>query len=272
MNVKFQLKKTYKEYLFRYKYTRVSSDKESVYFFTFHKCASSLFSKHILKKVDTLQHVDYANYLADKETSYKKPLLFKDHGCIYGPIRLSAYKNIVYDLLVKPSSKPEFSKNINAIFLIRDPRDILVSSYHSFGYTHPINPIEGKTKKQLKLRNEIQALTIDEYVLKNIDKQIEDFNRVTDIASNCKNNVILKYEDMIENYDHFISEFKKVLDLNDNIVNTLYAETRPKNKIDNKSHKRSGAPRRFAKDLKPETIIKLNKGLAPLLNKFGYTI
>ena len=30
-----------------------------VYFFTFHKCASSLFSKHILKEVDGFQHVDF---------------------------------------------------------------------------------------------------------------------------------------------------------------------------------------------------------------------
>jgi hypothetical protein len=272
MNIKFQLKKAYKEYLFRYKYNRIKSSKESIYFFTFHKCASSLFSKHILKKTDYLQHVDYANYLADKDTSYSKPLDFKKHGCIYGPIRLSANNNIVEELLVKPATKSNFVKDINAIFLIRDPRDILVSSYHSFGFTHPINPIEGKTKKQLEIRSEIQSLSIDEYVLNNISKQIGDFNKVTSIVEKCPNHVVLKYEDMINNYDLFIDDFQKILDINEDIIKTLYDKTRPKDKIDNTSHRRSGAPRRFLKDLKPETIEKLNSALKPVLDKYGYEV
>ncbi len=270
MNIKFKLKKAYKEYLFRYKYSAIKSKDDSIYFFTFHKCASSLFSKQILKKTDNLQHVDYANYLADKDTSYNKPLGFKKHGCIYGPIRLSASKNIVEKLLVQPSTTPDFVKDIKAIFLIRDPRDILVSSYHSFGFTHPINPIEGKTKKQLTLREEIQSLSIDDYVIKYADKQIVDFNKVSEIANNCPNHVILKYEDMINNYEHFISDFQKILDINQDIVKTLYDKTRPKDKIDSTSHKRSGAPRRFLKELKPETITKLNIALKPTLDNFGY--
>ncbi len=33
---------------------------ESVYFYTFHKCASSLFSNYVLRNIKGLVHVDYA--------------------------------------------------------------------------------------------------------------------------------------------------------------------------------------------------------------------
>lgn len=272
MNIKFQVKKAYKEYLFRYKYKNIKSENKSVFFFTFHKCASSLFSKHILRKIDDLQHVDYANYLADKSVSYNKDLFFKENGCIYGPIRLSANGTIVHELLVKPTAKFDFIKDKKAIFLVRDPRDILVSSYHSFGFTHPLNEVKEKANRQLGIRENIQSLAIDDYVLKNLNKQIDDFNLVVKMSSKCNMNVILKYEDMVDDFDSFISDFNKIVYLNDDIVKTLYTETRPKEKVDIHSHKRSGESRRFVKELKPETIKELNKGLNSILNQFGYKI
>ena len=86
---------------------------ESVYFYTFHKCASSLFSNYVLRNIVGLRHIDYANaiYRGRKIGQIK----FKEKGYIYGPIRLSSDTKI-YNMLVKPTSDIYFIKDKVAIF------------------------------------------------------------------------------------------------------------------------------------------------------------
>lgn len=106
---------------------------ETVYFYTFHKCASTLFNSYILKNIKGLQHVDYASQIYGGKKINKK-LNFRDKGFVYGPIRLSADPmSSVYRMLVAPTSGHEFIRDKIAIFVVRDPRDILVSAYYSFG-------------------------------------------------------------------------------------------------------------------------------------------
>lgn len=62
---------------------------ESVYFFTFHKCASMLFARCILPNVENRIHVNPAKVLWDKPKDYDVKFDFKKRGEIYGPIRLS---------------------------------------------------------------------------------------------------------------------------------------------------------------------------------------
>jgi len=109
---------------------------ESIYFFTLHKCASTLFSSFVLKNLEGLTHVDYAKDLTSGRRSPRKALPFHDYGIIYGPIRLSNDpENLISRHLIKPIYSPDFLTDKRAVFFVRDPRDILVSAYYSFGYT-----------------------------------------------------------------------------------------------------------------------------------------
>ena len=61
---------------------------ESVYFYTFHKCASSLFSRYVLRNIEGLRHVDYAYQIYCGKKI--REVVFHEKGFVYGPIRLSA--------------------------------------------------------------------------------------------------------------------------------------------------------------------------------------
>ncbi|MEM7571797.1 MAG: sulfotransferase domain-containing protein [Bacteroidota bacterium] len=224
----------------------------------------------MLKNIDGLHHIDYARYLWAKPNSFDKQLDFQNTGFVYGPIRLSARNQLAAKLLVRPASELDFVKDKTAIFFIRDPRDILVSSYYSFGFNHPLNPIPEKRKEQLKRRKAIQALTLDEYVLAYADQQIEYFDHLKAVAASCKKKAILRYEDMIDDFDLFIDEFQKVVPLNQYLIREIYKRSRPRKNISNAAHRRSGATRRFLKDLQSETIVQLNAKLAQTLSDFEY--
>ena len=88
----------------RYISPRVRKDSyESVYFYTFAKCASTLFSSYVLKNIEGLRHVDYANQIYHGRDL--KRVVFEEKGFIYGPIRIF-YRPAapVYKKLVKPAS------------------------------------------------------------------------------------------------------------------------------------------------------------------------
>src|SRR5438132_10534005 len=113
---------------------------ESVYFYTLHKCASGLFSDYVLKNVRRLRLIDYEDRFYKGEPVC---VTFKEKGFIYGPIRVSnGPQSTIYSKLVEPASRTDFVRDKIAIFLIRDPRDILVSSYYSFGYTHEFSTVK----------------------------------------------------------------------------------------------------------------------------------
>lgn len=252
-----------------YKYHIVQKP-ESIYFYTFHKCASTLFSSYVLKNITGLDHVDYAKYLWDKPDSYNKTLKFNKKGHVYGPIRLSTKGELVKRLLVSPTSNSDFIKDKTAIFFVRDPRDILVSQYYSFGFTHVLNPVEDRREKQLKKREKTQSLTLDEYVIENVNDQVENFLGLFELSNLAKRSVILKYEDMVEKYDDFIKDLLKIVDLDQKVIENTYQKSRPKKNIDNTSHQRSGRVKHFENELKPETINVLNNKLKEVLIKFDY--
>jgi len=61
---------------------------KSIYFYTLHKCASTLFSDFVLKNVNKLIHVDYASQIFTGKIQIGKQLSFKEKGFIYGPLRI----------------------------------------------------------------------------------------------------------------------------------------------------------------------------------------
>jgi hypothetical protein len=126
------------QFLLRKRFRR--SNPESLFFYTLHKCASTLFSDYILGSLIGLKHVDYALdlYKGRLKPSSGKPLTFASHCYAYGPLRVSGMgSNDLIDRLLKtPTMSVDFVSDKIALFFVRDPRDILVSAYHSFAYTH----------------------------------------------------------------------------------------------------------------------------------------
>jgi hypothetical protein len=242
---------------------------ESVFFYTFHKCASTLFSGYILKNIEGLQHVDYAGALCSGKKVGK--IKFKERGVVYGPIRLSADKrDMVYKRLVAPASTHDFVRDRIAIFFVRDPRDILVSAYYSYGYTHELSPVLELREIQESLRAKIQKESLDEYVLDSASAVSAHFEELYNLSRACERGVVLRYEDMISDFDAFIAQLCKYVVIDESCISEIYRRSRPKKTEDLSSHRRSGQIGDFRDKLKEETILSLNEILNTTLVRFGY--
>jgi hypothetical protein len=242
---------------------------ESVYFYTFHKCGSSLFSGYVLKNVEGLRHIDYAGMIYRGERVEK--VEFADTGHVYGPIRLSADPvSPVYSAVVRPLSDEDFIRDRIALFMIRDPRDILVSAYFSFGFSHGFSPVARIREREESFRNEIQGKTIDQYALDTADRIAGNFATLKRLRQACPRATVLRYEDMIEKFDEFIGSFTRYLKLSDAVIDEMYRRSRPQPAESVAAHRRSGKVAGFRSKLRPETIDILTEKFRPIFLDFSY--
>lgn len=244
---------------------------ESVYFYTFHKCASTLFSDYVLKNVTDLHNMDYALQLYTGKRNPEKKLNFRKNGFIYGPIRISAgVQGPEGETLVKPATEHDFIRDKVALFFIRDPRDILVSSYYSFGFTHDLSQVQTIREIQEEKRKGIREMTLDEYVVDAADHQIDFFRTLYDLSITCERSVILRYEDMINDFDGFAEQLRRYVAIDADAMQNIYQRSRPREAEDSTSHRRSGQVEGFRAKLEEGTIQAVNKKLANTLALFGY--
>jgi SHS2 domain-containing protein len=241
---------------------------ESVYFYTLHKCASSLFSV-VLKKVRGLRLVDYADRFYNGQPI--ECVTFKEKGFIYGPIRLSTDRpSAIYELLIEPASRTDFIRDKIAIFLIRDPRDILVSSYYSFGYTHKFSAVKEIEEQQRQARERIRCKTIDTFALEIANATLNHFHIIDRLSQACNRGIVLKYEDMIDNWETFSSELTRYLDIGRKTLRHIYKETRPLENESGTGFRRSGKPGAYKDKLLTSTVDALNVAFASVLPRFHY--
>ncbi|MEM0980133.1 MAG: hypothetical protein AAGH78_07645 [Cyanobacteria bacterium P01_H01_bin.58] len=254
---------------------------ESVYFYTLHKCASTLFSSYVLKKAQKLEHVDYAQEIYNGKLP--KEFVFHQQGYIYGPIRVTKRLPGLNQLpnhdersltlkLVGLTTEPSFIKDKTAIFLIRDPRDILVSRYYSFGHSHSFSPVESIRKFQEQRKKTDSQQTIDSYALKYAEKLLGSLEIISGLSDSCKQGIVLKYEDMIQHWDHFAAGLTSHLKFDANVLKEIYHRSRPVESEDIYQHRRSGKSRQFEEKLKPETVSYLNEIFNVVLERFGYEL
>lgn len=246
---------------------------ETVYFYTLHKCASTLFSSYILKNIEGLQHVDYAGQIHNGSIATNEKLIFRKRGYVYGPIRLSTDRiDPDYEMLIIPTSEHKFILDKIAIFFVRDPRDILVSAYYSLAYSHIFSPVKEIRERQEVTRNTIQTISIDEYVLECAQGQAKNFAALNQLADACERSIILKYEDMVNNFEYFIDQLSKSIVMDKDVVQEIYRRSRPKQKEEISSHRRSGRVGDFRNKLNEKTIESLNTTLEETLAKFKYEL
>lgn len=247
--------------------------RKSLYFYTFHKCASALFGNYVLGNLTGLVHRDYAGEIYSGNRPRWRPVRFKRNGMVYGPIRLTAdFSDPVGRRFVSKAAQTTFVRDKCAIFLVRDPRDILVSLYYSFGFTHRYSPVASIRKKQIRLRERIQQLGMDAYALEEAEKLAERFRLLKRLADHASQSVVLRYEDMILDFERFATDFRRVLPESDGLLAEVYKRTRPREEEDIRSHHRSGEPGGFRTKFSPETITQLNATFADIGKDFEYSI
>lgn len=215
---------------------------------------------------------DYANQTnlpfldslkADEMGKYKH--VFKEKGYLYS----------VFGGMVENIDRLE---NYLILFMIRDPRDILVSSYFSNKYSHP-QPLKtfNKYKNYVKARKVALDTPIDDYVIASSDSTLAKITRYINLLIDQYPHVyVTKYSEMVGDFPKWLDKLTTHLDLplshslREELIRKYY-QNKPSNE-NKKAHNRKGVVGDFREKLKPETIEYLNKKFLPVLDKFNFQI
>ena len=161
------------------------------------------------------------------------------------------------------------------IFQVRDPRDILVSQYFSYGWRHTDESFDREIYRQ---REAIKSMTVDEYVLcrqRTVDPLKKRLAALTE-RNHSPKLTILKYEDMVLNFPQWLEKAIQPFNFRvPSLVKKRFSiryrnEFQPGN--EKNSHKRSVLPGDHLRQLKPETIDRLNEILQPELQALNYSL
>ncbi len=167
---------------------------------------------------------------------------------------------------------------IRRIYQLRDPRDILVSQYYSFGWSHSDKEFY---EIEFEKREQIRNVSVDEYLLDKtgdvtrLEKQLRSFKKCPPRETDC----VVRYEQMVTDFRGWLSAVVKPFEFgrfgfkSEGMIIAKYAfryrnEFRPGNNPG--AHKRSVKPGDHVRQLKPETIRQVNRRLAPYLTRLGY--
>lgn len=164
---------------------------------------------------------------------------------------------------------------IKQIFHVRDPRDILVSQYFSYGWRHTE---VGFTDGVQRYRDFVRQNSIDDYVL-NQKSVVQPLKRrlsklIHRPAEELKQ--VVRYEEMVTNFPAYLERvvqafgFKMPGFHRARFAFRFRDEFKPD--LNRDGHKRSVLPGDHLKKLQPETIERLNEIFADELRVLNYCV
>jgi hypothetical protein len=165
-------------------------------------------------------------------------------------------------------------KEAKKIFLIRDPRDILVSLYFSVVQSHII-PKQGKLGEAMAAaRKQYSKIPIDEFVIKRSDLFLDRMVQYKKLFEH-DNLRMYRYEDVIYKKQQWAEEIVDYFNwpvakaLIPSVINPLDIFPEKENPSE---HVRQVHPRNYLKKLMPATINNLNEKFRPFLEMFNYQL
>lgn len=248
---------------------------ESVIFFTTHKCASSFMNKFFMmvSNDSTYSVVDYASSIWALGDSL-------DVGATYEPFLEQNYDRLyfqtgeIYTPQRHPIDFPGIEK-FKHVFFLRDPRDVLVSAFYSFSFSHalPQNTVAKDTF--LKEREKMQMGTIDDYVKDAATEWILPlYKKYQSLREDGGSSIFLSYDLFNSNLPAFIKELSHFLDFvpsEKKVREIVRANEIGRSTKENISkHRRSGKSGQFREKLSTDTVKYLNELLEDVLTYWEF--
>lgn len=248
----------------------------SVIFFTTHKCASSFMNQFFMMVSNDSNYtvVDYASSIWALGDSL-------DIGSTYEPFLEENYDRLYFQTgeIYAPQRRPiDFPgiEKFKYIFFLRDPRDVLVSAFYSFGFSHSLPQNKAARDAFLKRREKIQEGTIDDYVREAATEWVLPiYKNYQNLRKNSNSNIFLSYDLFISNLPKFINELAHFLNFvpsEEKIQKVISANKKGLNTKENISHRRSGKSGQFREELSPSTIEYLNELFSDILIYWKFKI
>ena len=161
---------------------------------------------------------------------------------------------------------------MRSIFLVRDPRDRLVSQYFSFSRSHQ-EPESGYASANFSLtRKKAQRLLIDNYAIDQNDWIISNWRAYHEHLDPMTTRVY-RYEDVIFRKVEWLSDILNFFDLpcDEKIIESIVAQNDilPKNEDPNQ-HIRQVRPGNYKKHLSQGTCEQLNALFFDFLDRYSY--
>lgn len=163
--------------------------------------------------------------------------------------------------------------NQHRIFHLRDPRDMLVSEYYSFGWIHPTDetPLDER-------RRQIQQMSVDEYVASQAEVCTwpvdQKYAPLEDYEFDPKFETVVKYEQMVTDFRGWCQQVLGRFGVRFPQIVAAKMAWRYRNEFkvseESMQHKRRIAPGDHIDKLKPATIDLLNQRFEVVLKRFGY--
>lgn len=237
---------------------------KSVIFFTTHKCASSFMNQffRMVSNDSNYKVVDYASSIWALGDSL-------DVGAIYEPFLEENYDRLYFQTgeIYAPQRRPIHFPGIEKlkhVFFLRDPRDVLVSAFYSFGFSHSVPQNTVGKDDFLKRREKMQQGTIDDYVKEAATEWILPlYKNYQSLRESSSSNIFLSYHLFNSNLPAFIKELSHFLNFvpsEEKIQEVITANKKGSNTQENiAKHRRSGKSGQFREKLSPSTIEYLNE-------------
>jgi hypothetical protein len=247
---------------------RLADSPTSVLILTHHKCATTFITRmlqHLESQPGPLRCVDYEDLLWNHGAALAvnarcggpsqlletmRNHLFSERGFVYGPLRSGC--SIGYD------------DRFKRLFILRDPRDSLVSRFFSITHSHaqPVDPAV------LRLFRHERSLArqecIDDYVLRAATTWLQPLlasyrGMIVDSTRNVR---VVHYEDLVDDpltvVHDMLTYITGVEPHRDAVTRLLVNETFVQQTEAVGRHQRSGRPDQYHERLRPETIDRLD--------------
>jgi hypothetical protein len=177
----------------------------------------------------------------------------------------------------------------NVILHLRDPRDVLVSMFYSYCYSH-----KGQVRGHTDYRKQVADEGIDSFVLNmssgkpSISRYgtgrpvlmgniLERYQNYTANLLAKPDVILLKYEEMVTDFGNWLSKFLFPFDIANKDLLASQIEEQSTNEFNVSKenvweHKRRATPGDYKEKLKPETIAELNKRFKDVLATLNYSV
>lgn len=232
-----------------------------VLFLTTHKAGSRFLHRQLIKRLAHRARWDMINPDSEAWRAGKALGTIDEYStrsnCVLGPIRKA-------QAIVRPELFDGWSK----ILLLRDPRDVATSYYFSVSTSHPLPEASELRDKMLALREQAQAETIDDYVLREAPGLRARYLDYRDRIFGRPNLLLVRYEEMVTDWDAFAGRLQPFL--GDTWHQNFWNKIRPapgefETVEDPTAHKRQVQPGDHIRKLRPETIAVLDREFASVL-------
>lgn len=243
------------------------SNKPGAFVFCTHKAASTFLTKAVSYLIhDPRRCLDLEGYLWNVRGTpvaaylheHAAEIFHPQKGYVYCPIR-----TYLPDAVLQGQA---------GLVCVRDPRDVVLSHYHSISRSHVAPAASGARERFFAAREHALELGLDRYVLEHLGAVEDTF---TGFARMVEHHgfQILHYERMLSDFDAWVMVLCDVLrvPVTQQLRDDLWRLSGLGEAAEGEgTHIRNRNPGQY-RSLKPETLEQLNQRLAGILQAFGYS-